>query len=92
MTSASLPCVAYYRVSTKQQGHSGLGLQAQRTQVQQRTEGQSESIRDVETAQGRSLSHSYTERNRVRIQDVLELSTGEFYGQLVDADFSSFKA
>ena len=33
-----------------------------------------------------------TERSRVRIQDVLELQTGEFYGQLVDSDFSSFKA
>ena len=56
------------------------------------TEGQNESSRDFETTQGRSLSHSYTERSRVRIQDVLELNTGEFYGQLVDADFSSFKA
>jgi hypothetical protein len=63
-----------------------------REYVQQRTEGQSESSRDFETTQGRSLSHSYTERSRVRIQDVLELHTGEFYGQLVDSDFSSFKA
>jgi len=63
-----------------------------REYVQQRTEGQSESSRDFETTQGRSTSHSYTERSRVRIQDVLELHTGEFYGQLVDSDFSSFKA
>jgi len=63
-----------------------------REYVQQRTEGQSESSRDFETTQGRSISHSYTERSRVRIQDVLELHTGEFYGQLVDSDFSSFKA
>ena len=60
--------------------------------VRQRTEGQNESSRNFETTQGRSLSHSYTERNRVRIQDVLELNTGEFYGQLVESDFSSFKA
>ncbi len=63
-----------------------------REYVQQRTEGQSESSRDLETTQGRSMSHSYTERSRVRIQDVLELHTGEFFGQLVDSDFSSFKA
>jgi hypothetical protein len=60
--------------------------------VKQRTEGQNESSRNFETTQGRSVSHSYTERSRVRIQDVLELQTGEFYGQLVDSDFSSFKA
>lgn len=65
-----------------------------REYVQQRTEGQNESSRsrDFETTQSRSVSHSYTERSRVRIQDVLELQTGEFYGQLVDSDFSSFKA
>ncbi|MFD2574623.1 TraM recognition domain-containing protein, partial [Spirosoma soli] len=63
-----------------------------REYVQQRTEGQNESSRNFETTQGRSVSHSYTERSRVRIQDVLELQTGEFYGQLVDSDFSSFKA
>lgn len=63
-----------------------------REYVQQRTEGQNESSRNFETTQGRSTSHSYTERSRVRIQDVLELQTGEFYGQLVDSDFSSFKA
>jgi hypothetical protein len=60
--------------------------------VRQRTEGQSESSRRFETTEGRSVSHSYTERSRVRIQDVLDLHTGEFYGQLVDSDFSSFKA
>jgi hypothetical protein len=60
--------------------------------VQQRTEGESENSRDLETSRGRSTSHSFTERSRVRIQDVLELNTGEFYGQLVDSDFSSFKA
>jgi type IV secretory pathway TraG/TraD family ATPase VirD4 len=63
-----------------------------REYVQQRSEGQNESSRNFETTQGRSVSHSYTERSRVRIQDVLELQTGEFYGQLVDSDFSSFKA
>ena len=60
--------------------------------VKQRTEGENESSRSFETTQGRSVSHSYTERSRVRIQDVLALQTGEFYGQLVDSDFSSFKA
>lgn len=60
--------------------------------VKQRTEGENESSRNFETTQGRSISHSYTERSRVRIQDVLELHTGEFYGQLVESDFSSFKA
>ncbi|GAB2590594.1 hypothetical protein GCM10027190_44030 [Spirosoma areae] len=63
-----------------------------REYVQQRSEGQNESSRNFETTQGRSVSHSYTERSRVRIQDVLELQTGEFYGQLVNSDFSSFKA
>lgn len=58
--------------------------------VQQRSQGRSESSRDFE--EGRSTSESMTERSRVRIQDVLELQTGEFYGQLVDSDFSSFKA
>jgi hypothetical protein len=60
--------------------------------VKQRTEGENESSRSFETTEGRSVSHSYTERSRVRIQDVLALQTGEFYGQLVDSDFSSFKA
>lgn len=60
--------------------------------VQQRTGGASESNRNFETTQGRSISHSYTERNRVKMQDVLELDKGEFYGQLVESDFSSFRA
>ena len=38
------------------------------------------------------MAHSYVERNRVKMQDVLELKVGEFYGQLVNSDFSSFKA
>ena len=60
--------------------------------VQQRSQGQSESSRNMETTEGRSRNRSMTERSRVRIQDVLELQTGEFYGQLVESDFSSFKA
>ncbi|UHG94979.1 recombinase family protein [Spirosoma oryzicola] len=35
MESQSLSYIAYYRVSTKQQGQSGLGLEAQRSQVMQ---------------------------------------------------------
>ena len=38
------------------------------------------------------INRSYAQRSRVRIQDVLELNPGEFYGQLVESDFSSFKA
>ncbi|MCK8496068.1 type IV secretory system conjugative DNA transfer family protein [Spirosoma sp. RP8] len=60
--------------------------------VEQRTQGQSESSRDSMTTRSNSIHHSYIQRNRVRIQDVLELNTGEFYGQLVESDFSSFKA
>lgn len=64
-----------------------------REYVQQRTQGDTEGRNaDYERTSGRSTSTSYTERSRVRIQDVLELHTGEFYGQLVDSDFSSFKA
>ena len=60
--------------------------------VRQRTEGESESSHDFEKTRSRSTSESITERSRVRIQDVLDLHTGEFYGQLVESDFSSFKA
>ena len=38
------------------------------------------------------INRSYAQRSRVRVQDVLELNTGEFYGQLAESDFSSFKA
>lgn len=60
--------------------------------VEQRTQGESESNRNHQKTEGRSMAHSYVERNRVKMQDVLELKVGEFYGQLVNSDFSSFKA
>ena len=63
-----------------------------REYVEQRTQGASESSQSFQTSQSRSTSNSLTERSRVRIQDVLDLHTGEFYGQLVDSNFSSFKA
>lgn len=62
--------------------------------VEQRTQGQSEgsTSRDSTTTRNRTVNHSYVQRQRVKVQDVLELNPGEFYGQLVESDFSSFKA
>ena len=60
--------------------------------VEHRTQGQGETSRDSVQTQSQMINRSYAQRSRVRIQDVLELNTGEFYGQLVESDFSSFKA
>jgi hypothetical protein len=38
--------IAYYQVSTKQQGQSGLGLEAQRTQVMGFISGQAQLVRE----------------------------------------------
>jgi len=38
-----------------------------------------------------SESESWTERSRVTVQEVLNLNPGEFLGQLVESDYSSFK-
>lgn len=40
----------------------------------------------------RSRSESFQERNRLRISDITELKQGEFFGQLVESNYSSFKA
>jgi DNA invertase Pin-like site-specific DNA recombinase len=54
--SMSVPMIAYYRVSTQQQGKSGLGLDAQRAAVQRFADAESFVIVDefieVETAKG----------------------------------------
>ena len=60
--------------------------------VEHRTQGQGETSRDSIQTQSQMINRSFTQRNRIKVQDVLELNTGEFYGQLVESDFSSFKA
>ncbi|GAB2590635.1 type IV secretory system conjugative DNA transfer family protein [Spirosoma areae] len=40
----------------------------------------------------KSKSESLQERQRIQINDITELSEGEFFGQLVESDHSSFKA
>lgn len=50
MTPAGIPAIAYLRVSTKQQGDSGLGLEAQEA-----------AIRDVCNARGWLLTRTFTE-------------------------------
>ncbi len=37
-------------------------------------------------------SQGTTERQRIRVQEVSNLQTGEFYGKLVESDYSTFKA
>jgi hypothetical protein len=37
-------------------------------------------------------AQSLTERQRIRVQDVTNLEPGQFYGKLVESDFTSFKA
>ncbi|AUD06716.1 TraM recognition domain-containing protein [Spirosoma pollinicola] len=60
--------------------------------VEYRTQGQGETSRDSVQTQSQMINRSYAQRSRVRVQDELELNPGEFYGQLVESDFSSFKA
>ena len=57
MESQPLSHVAYYRVSTKQQGQSGLGLEAQRTQVMSFLGGQAPLVREfIEVESGKRNS------------------------------------
>lgn len=54
------------------------------------------SMSSGQTSNGSSVSDSTSvneqRRNRIESQDVLNLQQGEFYGQLVESDVSSFKA
>lgn len=54
----------------------------------------SESVSESKSRQKESVSttQSLHERSRVSVQDVLSLETGEFLGQLVESNVSSFKA
>jgi len=55
----------------------------------------SQSISDApEHSMTRQKSHqiSITDRDRIQIQEVLELETGEFFGQLIESDVSYFRA
>jgi DNA invertase Pin-like site-specific DNA recombinase len=57
MESQPVAHVAYYRVSTKQQGQSGLGLEAQRTQVLGFIGGQAQLVREfIEVESGKRNS------------------------------------
>lgn len=57
MENLTLPFVAYYRVSTKQQGQSGLGLEAQRTQVRSFIGSQTPLVREfIEVESGKRNS------------------------------------
>jgi DNA invertase Pin-like site-specific DNA recombinase len=60
------PIVVYYRVSTKRQGESGLGLEAQRTYVQH-FYAQEPLAEFVETVSGKDVA------NRPKLQKALEL-------------------
>lgn len=42
-------------------------------------------------SRGESTTYSFQERNRVQPNDIQELNKGEFFGQLVDSDYSSYK-
>jgi hypothetical protein len=44
------------------------------------------------TSYSKGVTESLQERQRIQINDVTELSEGEFLGQLVESDYSSFKA
>ena len=63
MESKAQPHVAYYRVSTKQQGQSGLGLEAQRTQVMGFIGGQAQLVREfIEVESGKRNSRPQLEQ------------------------------
>ncbi|AUD06627.1 recombinase family protein [Spirosoma pollinicola] len=75
MESQPIPHVAYYRVSTKQQGQSGLGLQAQRTQVMGFIGGQAQLVREfIEVESGKRNSRpqllealAYAKQHKARL-------------------------
>jgi DNA invertase Pin-like site-specific DNA recombinase len=75
MESQPIPHVAYYRVSTKQQGQSGLGLEAQRTQVMGFIGGQAQLVREfIEVESGKRNSRPqllealvYAKQNKARL-------------------------
>ncbi|MCK8495882.1 recombinase family protein [Spirosoma sp. RP8] len=75
MESQSLSYIAYYRVSTKQQGQSGLGLEAQRNQVLQFIGSKARLVREfVEVESGKQDSRpqltealSYARKHRARL-------------------------
>lgn len=57
MENQPLAYIAYYRVSTKQQGQSGLGLEAQRTQVMGFIGSQAQLVREfIEVESGKRNS------------------------------------
>jgi DNA invertase Pin-like site-specific DNA recombinase len=75
MESQSVPHVAYYRVSTKQQGQSGLGLEAQRTQVMGFIGTQAQLVKEfIEVESGKRDSRprltealAYARQNKARL-------------------------
>lgn len=75
MESQPILHVAYYRVSTKQQGQSGLGLEAQRTQVMGFIGSQAQLVREfIEVESGKRNSRpqllealAYAKQNKARL-------------------------
>ncbi|GAB3742328.1 recombinase family protein [Spirosoma lituiforme] len=75
MESQPLHHVAYYRVSTKQQGQSGLGLEAQRTQVMGFIGSQAQLVREfIEVESGKRNSRpqllealAYAKQHKARL-------------------------
>ncbi|GAB2559756.1 type IV secretory system conjugative DNA transfer family protein [Spirosoma aerophilum] len=61
-------------------------------QVLQRSESTSDASEQSMKTYQKSHQVSITDRDRVTIQQVLELQTGEFFGQLVESDVSYFRA
>lgn len=61
-------------------------------QVLQRSESTSDAPEQSMKTYQKSHQVSITDRDRVTIQQVLELQTGEFFGQLVESDVSYFRA